>query len=124
MSVRILDIFQEAQKELILVDGYADKTLLDIVKNVKCNVIIVTKTSNNLFRSKYSKYVKQYNNLIAIYNNTFHDRYFIIDNNTMYHCGTSINYAGSKTFSINLLEDEMVKISLINKINDIIKEKK
>ena len=53
----------------------------------------------------------------VIYDNTFHDRYIIIDKNKIYHCGASINYAGSKTFSINILEDEIVKKSLINYIN-------
>ena len=33
----------------------------------------------------------------------------VIDRNKIYHCGTSINYIGSKTFSINILEDEIVK---------------
>jgi len=59
------------------------------------------------------------NNLKIIYDNTFHDRYFILDKEIIYHCGTSINHAGSKTFSINKLEDHLVKENLINKINQI-----
>ena len=66
------------------------------------------------------KYNQQYSNLKIIYDDTFHDRYFILDKKIIYHCGTSINYIGSKTFSINKLEDEMVKQSLIEKINNII----
>ena len=54
------------------------------------------------------------------YCDDFHDRYFIIDKTTIYHCGASINYAGNKIFSINILEDEVVKDSLINKIDSII----
>ena len=49
-----------------------------------------------------------YNNLNIIYDDTFHDRYFIIDKSIVYHLGTSINHIGSKTFSINKLEDELV----------------
>ncbi|MBQ9014037.1 MAG: hypothetical protein IJ094_10905 [Bacilli bacterium] len=55
-----------------------------------------------------------------IYDNTFHDRYFIIDEREVYHCGTSINRIGYKTFSINLISDEEVCILLINKVNKII----
>jgi len=32
----------------------------------------------------------------------------------IYHSGTSINNAGSKIFSINKLEDEMIKKILLN----------
>ena len=49
------------------------------------------------------KYNKQYHNLKILYTNTFHDRYFILDNNQVYHCGTSINRIGYKTFSITLI---------------------
>ena len=35
----------------------------------------------------------------------------------LYHCGTSINYAGSKVFSINILQDDIVKNSLIKEIS-------
>lgn len=67
-----------------------------------------------------TKYNKQYHNLKVIYDNTFHDRYFIIDNKIVYHCGTSINRIGYKTFSINLISDEEVCNSLISKVNKII----
>ena len=59
-------------------------------------------------------------NLKIIYNDTFNDRYFIIDNKTVYHSGTSINHAGRRTFSINKLEDEEIINTLINKVNKII----
>ena len=44
---------------------------------------------------------------------------FMIDKEEVYHCGTSINYAGSKVFSINILEDKVVKDSLIKEIYEI-----
>ena len=66
------------------------------------------------------KYNEQYHNLKLTYNNTFHDRYFIIDDN-MYHCGASINRIGYKTFSITLLSDKEVCESLNNKVNDLLK---
>ena len=65
-------------------------------------------------------YNKQYHNLNVVYDNTFHDRYFILDKNIIYHCGASINRIGYKTFSINLMSDKEVCSILINKINKII----
>ena len=115
---KIVDILSESKKELIIIDGYADKTTLDIIKNIKCIVILIVKTNSRLSTLDIDKYNNQYHNLKIIYNNNYHDRYFIIDKSIIYHCGTSINYAGSKTFSINILEDKVVKDNLIK---DIIK---
>ena len=68
---------------------------------------------------KIDKYNMEYSNLELVYNNTFHDRYIIVDKTIIYHLGASINYAGSKTFSINILEDEIVKNALINNIKAV-----
>ena len=106
---KIVDIFSEATKEIIIIDGYADKVILDIVKNINLKIVIITKSKNKLFQNLYAKDQKQYNNLKVIYNDSFHDRYFIIDQDSGYHCGNSINHAGSKTFSINKIEDNIVK---------------
>jgi len=116
---RIISIFSEATEELIIVDMYADIKILDIIKELNIKVTIITKKNNLLKENDIEIYNKQYNNLKVIYNNTFHDRYFIIDNKTVYHCGTSINRIGYKTFSINLLNDKEVTIPLINNINSI-----
>ena len=114
---KILDIFKTSKKELIIIDSYADKTLLDIIKNINIKVIIIT-TNKYLKKEIINKYNEQYNNLKVIYNNTFHDRYFILDRETLYHCGSSINRIGYKTFSINLISDKDMLNALLNKINE------
>ena len=58
--------------------------------------------------------------LILKYDNTFHDRYFILDNSIVYHCGASINRIGYKTFSITKIGDKEVIAALITQINKII----
>ena len=113
---KVIDIFNEAKEELIIIDNYADKILLDIIKNLNIKVILITKKKSRLKETLIEKYNKQYNNLKVIYSEIFHDRYFIIDRNTIYHSGTSINYMGCKIFCINILEDSIVKESLLNKI--------
>jgi hypothetical protein len=62
----------------------------------------------------------QYQNLRVIFNDDFHDRYFIIDNNIIYHYGTSINKIGCRTFSINLINDKEVCNLLNNKVNKLL----
>lgn len=117
---KIQDIFKEAKKEIIIIDSYADSTILDIIKRIKAKVIIITKPNNLLTKQDIMKYNKQYNNLKVIYNNTYHDRYFIIDKEIFYHCGASINRIGYKTFSITRMSDLEVCKSLIKKIENII----
>ena len=117
---KIQEIFKTVVKKLIIIDAYADNTLLDIIKRLNIEVIIITKPNNLLTKQDIEIYNKQYHNLKVIFNNSFHDRYFLIDDKVVYHCGTSINRIGYKTFSINLISDEEVCNSFINKMNKII----
>ena len=113
---KIQEIFKEANEKLVIIDSYADSTVLDIVKRLNVEVTIITKENNLLTKQDIEKYKKQYNNLKVIFNNTFHDRYFIIDKSDVYHCGASINRIGYKIFSINKIEDQLIKETLINNI--------
>ena len=116
---KIQEIFNSANNNLVIIDAYADNTILDIIKRLKIKVTIITKSNNLLTEQDIAKYNKQYNNLQVYYNNTFHDRYFILDDEIVYHCGASINRIGYKTFSINLIDDVDIKNILINKANEI-----
>ena len=111
---KIQDIFKSAKERLIIIDGYADNTILDIIKRLNVEVTIITKKDNLLTKQDIEKYNKQYHNLKVVFNNSFHDRYFILDDNEVYHCGASINRIGYKTFSINLISDKEVCKMLIN----------
>ncbi len=118
---RIINILKNAKKELIIIDRYADISLLDIVKNLACHIILITKKNNKLSHTDVIKYNEQYHNLTIYYNDTFHDRYFILDRSKIYQSGTSINYAGTRTFSINILSDVAISKALINNLDEIIK---
>ena len=95
---KIQEIFKEAKNKLVVIDSYADNTILDIIKRLNVNVTIITKQNNLLTKQDIERYNKQYNNLTVKYDNTFHDRYFILDDSIVYHCGASINRIGYKTF--------------------------
>ena len=110
---KIQDIFNNAIKKLVVIDAYADNTILDIIKRLNIDVIIITKPNNLLTKQDIIKYNKQYHNLKVIYDNTFHDRYFILDDKEIYHCGASINRIGYKTFSITLIDDNEINRLLI-----------
>ena len=113
---KIFEIFKEAKNSLIIVDNYADNTILNIIKRLDVKVTIITKKNNLLTEQDIEKYNKQYHNLNVIYNNTFHDRYYILDNETFYHCGASINRIGYKTFSITQINDKEICNALLKNI--------
>ena len=117
---KIKDILNEAKKDIIIIDAYVDKAVLDIIKNINVNVTLIVKTKTLLTNLDISRYNSQYNNLTIKYNDSFHDRYFILDKSIIYHCGTSINRIGSKTFSINIIEDDLIKNALLTEVNKII----
>ena len=120
---KIIDIFNMSKNEIIIIDSYADIKLLDIIKDINRKVIIITRKNNLLRELDINKYNKQYSNLEVIYDNSFHDRYIILDRKLFYSVGTSFNYLGSKTFGINKIDETTYKNLLLNKINSIIKEK-
>ena len=117
---KVLDIFSEAKDELIIVDRYTDKTILDMIKNLECNVILITSKRGKLTELDIDKYNSDYHNLSIYYDDTFHDRYFIIDRDCLYHSGNSINHIGFRKSSIDIIHDENVKKLIINDINKII----
>ena len=117
---KIYEIFNTAKSSLIIIDNYADNTILDIIKRLSIKVTIITKPNNLLTKQDIAKYNMQYHNLKAVFNDTFHDRYFIIDNHIVYHCGTSINRIGYKTFSINQIIDEYICSLFIKRISKTI----
>ena len=117
---KIQEIFSEAKSEIIIIDAYADFTILDIIKRLNVKITIITKKDNLLTNQDILKYNKQYHNLKVIYDNSFHDRYFILDNDMIYHCGTSINRIGHKTFSMNLISDKDICNMLKTRIDELI----
>ena len=119
---KVLDIFKKVKSELIIVDRFTDKSLLDMIKNLDCRVILITSDKSNISKLDVEKYNKSYNNLIIYYDDSIHDRYFILDRSNIYLCGSSINYIGYRGSSIVLMNDIDTKNSVINKVLNIIKE--
>ena len=117
---KIKDIFKEAKKELIIVDRYTDKTILDMIKDLKCNVILITSKNTKITKLDLNRYNKTYKNLKIYFDDTYHDRYFIIDSEKVYHSGNSINHIGYRKSSIDVINDKKVKESIIEDINNII----
>lgn len=82
-------------------------------KNKEVEVVILTSQNCNLNKLDIQKFNKQYPTLKISYTNKFHDRFIVIDNKELYHCGASLKDLGKKCFAISKIED----IEYIEKIS-------
>ena len=111
----LLEIFDIAKEEIIIIDNYMGKILLDELRNINKKIIIITSNINDTLKKKY---LKQYNNIKFINNESYHDRFIIIDRKIVFHCGASFKDLGKKCFAINEIENKIENGKLIN---DVIK---
>ena len=102
----LIDILNETTREVIIIDNYTNKELLDILRNVDKKIIIFSKNIDDVLVKKYSS---QYNNIIFICNNTFHDRYIILDRKDVYISGMSLKDVGKKYSYIYKMNEELLK---------------
>jgi len=63
------------------------------------------------------KYQKQYNNISLINNDSFHDRFIIIDKEKLYTCGSSFKDLGKKCFAITLIDNKKILMDLLQELN-------
>lgn len=112
----IIDIIRKANKKITIIDNYVDDSILKMLVKKKENVEVVILTSNksNILNLDIQKLNKEYPTLKVSKSNKFHDRFIIIDNKELYHCGASIKDLGRKCFAINKIEDEQIIKQIIN----------
>ena len=83
-------------------------------KNKNVEVIIMTSNKSNIENIDVKKFNKEYPILKVAKTDKFHDRFIIIDNKELYHCGASIKDLGKKCFAINKIEDVSIIDKLVN----------
>ena len=114
----LIDIFKEAKKEIIIIDNYADKSILDMITNLNVKVTVVTRKFNLLKDIDIKKYNNQYHNLKVIYSDKFHDRFIILDKKVLYHSGASYKDLGNKCFAITKIKDKEYLETIIKNIGE------
>lgn len=110
----LIDILNKAKNEIIIIDNYASKELLDILKDINLKIIIVSKNVDSVLKEKYTK---QYKNVEFVDNNSFHDRFIILDRSKLYTCGASFKDLGKKCFAISEFNDINYLEQIINTLN-------
>ncbi len=112
----IQSLFESANNEIIIIDNYVDRTILDrlVVKNSNVQVIIYTSINSKLLGRDINTFNSQYGGLDVRYTTNVHDRYIIIDQNKIYHLGHSIKDLGKKIFSISESDSNLISKLLSN----------
>lgn len=109
----LLKIIDTSKKSIIVIDNYVSKELLDVLSKTNKDITIYSK---NLDNNLINKYNSQYSNVIFKMDNRFHDRFIIIDESDVYHCGASFKDLGKKCFGINRIKDEKMIKELLSRL--------
>lgn len=106
----------QASKEIILIDGYVDLFVLEQLsrKKIGVSVQIFTDPKTKLSAMDIQKFNAQYPSLTVDYTTKMHDRFLIIDNQTLYHIGASLKDLGKKCFAFEVLESALIPSVLKN----------
>ena len=111
-SIRMVSrLITQAKSELLIIDPYADATLLDILseKAPGVTVRLVCKDRGKPTRSEIEKFNRQYKGLTVEHSDSFHDRYILIDNAELHNLGSSINYLGCRVTSYSTSDPGEIK---------------
>ena len=110
----LIDILNSAKAEIIIIDNYANKELLDMLRTINKNINILSKNLNSVLLKKYNS---QYNNISFINNNTLHDRYIILDRKYVYVSGMSLKDIGKKYSYIYKINEELFITELLKRVD-------
>ena len=110
----VSDLIKSANKSIVLIDNYVDESVLVLLSKRKPDVTATIYTSSvsrqlkldlKLFNTQYSPVE------VKIFKKS-HDRFLIIDNETVYNIGASLKDLGKKWFAFSKMEldpTEMIK---------------
>ena len=115
----IIDIIKRAKSKILIIDNYIDDSILKMLskKNKYVEVIILTSQNCDISKLDINKFNKQYPTLKIARSNKFHDRFIVIDNKELYHCGASLKDLGKKCFAINKMNDIKFIENIENSVN-------
>ena len=122
----VLSLVSRAKRSLILIDNWANTMVLDLFTKKREGVRLTIFTSEH-FKKGVPKHLispadiatfnAQYPKLVVRYNESFHDRFLIIDDKELYLIGASLKDLGAKCFGfmkMDAAEIRRIKKSAFN----------
>ena len=107
---------QSAKKEIVLIDGYVDLTVLERLakKQRGVNILLYTDSKTKITNLDVQKFNGQYPTLTLNFTSKMHDRFLIIDNSVLYHIGASLKDLAKKCFAFEILDSSLIPSVLGN----------
>ena len=104
-------LVESAKSELVIIDPYADVTLLDLLseKGAGVTVRLVCKDRGKPTTSEIEKFNRQYKGLTVSYSDDFHDRFVIVDNAELHNFGSSVNCLGRRLTTYTTRDAKEIK---------------
>ena len=109
----VLKLVSGAKKSLVLIDNWATVETLDLFAKKRKGVNVTVITSEHIKKgvahhtisdSDVATFNEQYPKLTVRYNETFHDRFLIVDDKELYLIGASLKDLGKKCFAFTKLD--------------------
>ena len=106
--VVVTRIIETAKESIVVVDPYVDIRTLNSFKSKRKDIPlrIVTSQKANLSKIDLEIFSEKYGDVFVEMDETYHDRYLIIDGELFYHIGGSVNYLGKRLSQITLIKDK------------------
>ena len=105
-------LVKSAEKSIVLIDNYVDESILTLFAKRKrgVSVEIYTKKITKQMELDVRKFNEQYPPLEIKELAASHDRFLIIDKNTVYHIGASLKDLGKKWFAFSRMDMEATRM--------------
>ena len=114
----VLKLVSSAKRSLILIDNWATAVTLDLFTKKRKGVKVTIITSEHFKKgvphhaisdADIKTFNAQYPKLTVRYNETFHDRFLIIDDKELYLIGASLKDLGAKCFGFTKMDQGAIR---------------
>ena len=104
-------LIKSAEKSILLIDNYVDESVLTMMSENErgVQVDIYTKEIAKALKLAADKFNSQYGKLSIHQTNRIHDRFLIIDDQTIYLIGASLKDAGKRLFAFTKMSAEHIE---------------
>ena len=102
----VSDLFRSADRSITIIDNYLDDTVLAHLAKRKKNVSVTLLTRNlpEALVLDVERFNRQYPKIAVRKFDTSHDRFIIIDDETVYHFGASLKDLGKRWFAFSKMD--------------------
>ena len=110
--VFVNDLLRQAKKSIVLIDNYVDDSVLaQLAKRKKgVSATILTKAIGKALAQDLKKHNAQYPPIAIQEFADSHDRFLILDGETVYHLGASLKDLGKKWFAFSKMDKSGLKV--------------